>query len=68
MGILETIMLYYGAFCGLLAAAAPIIHVLKLDETKGGKLFLSISNDILGLYKTMRGAVPPPPPPAEEKK
>ena len=56
MGILESAMLYYGAFCGLLAAMAPILHVLKLDETKGGKLFLSISNDIVGLYKTLGAA------------
>lgn len=59
MGILETVMLYYGAFCGLLAAAGPIIHVLKLHDTKGGKLFLALSNDLIGFYKTMRGAVPP---------
>lgn len=63
MGILETIMLYYGAFCGLLAAAAPIIHVLKLQDTKYGKLFLTLSNDIIGFYSKMRGANPPPPPP-----
>lgn len=67
MGILETIMLYYGAICGLLAAVAPIIHVLKLHETKGGKLFLTLSNDIIGFYSKMRSGNPPPPPPADGK-
>ena len=56
MGILETIVLYYGAFCGLLAAVAPILHLLKLDETEGGKKFLKISNDIVGFYKTLSAA------------
>lgn len=54
--MLEQIMLYYGAVCGVLSAVAFLLHAFKLDETKYGKLFCKAANDVAGLYKGLSSA------------
>ena len=54
--MLEQIMLYYGAVCGLTTAVAITLHVFKLDETKYGALFCKFANDFAGLYKSFSGS------------
>ncbi len=60
--MLEQIMLYYGAACGIATAVAFAIHALGLSESKYGKPIIKFSNDFVGLYRALR------PGPAPEKK
>lgn len=49
--MLDKIMMYYGAVCGVLSAIAFALHVFGLDETKFGKIFVKGANDVAGMYK-----------------
>jgi hypothetical protein len=65
--MLEQIMLYYGALCGLMTAIAMGLHAFGLADTKYGELVVKFANDFVGFYKVLR-PTPAPPPPAEDKK
>ena len=63
--MLEQIMLYYGAACGIASALAFALHALGLSESKYGKPIVKFATDFVGLYQAMR---PKAPLPAPEKK
>jgi len=53
---MQTFLTYYGAAVGILSAITMALHTFGLDETKVGKLFCTLSTDLVGVYKGLSGA------------
>lgn len=48
---MESVLAIIGGVMGVLAAVSMLLRILKLDNNKYVKVFLSLTNDLIGAYR-----------------